>query len=289
MLLHSVLPRVTHLFDLLLPRLWLSELENRTVRQRCRFLGDKFGGVMKYIWAIGLFAAGQSSTMTGTYTGQFVMSGFMEMHMSPFKRALITRSVALLPTLAFAITYAGTNKMDALNQDLNVLQSFQLPFALIPVLYVSTRDDVMGSFVTRGVFKWVVQAVCGALLALNMLIAVLATRTTIASSFFGGAAIVLLLSLYFLFLVYLLVGPVTVQAAIDGARSPALRLALGWLARGSKASRDDADAGRYHAVARSRELAGSVGHGSVDAPLSPSAIVATRDGHSPVRPDLDEV
>ena len=33
----------------------------------------------KYVWALGLLAAGQSSTMTGTYTGQFVMSGFLDL------------------------------------------------------------------------------------------------------------------------------------------------------------------------------------------------------------------
>ena len=37
-----------------------------------------YGDSAKYIWAIGLLAAGQSSTMTGTYAGQFVMEGFLD-------------------------------------------------------------------------------------------------------------------------------------------------------------------------------------------------------------------
>ena len=37
------------------------------------FLGCRYGDVAKYIWAVGILAAGQSSTMTGTYSGQFVM------------------------------------------------------------------------------------------------------------------------------------------------------------------------------------------------------------------------
>ena len=37
------------------------------------FLGCKYGDAAKYIWAVGILAAGQSSTMTGTYSGQFVM------------------------------------------------------------------------------------------------------------------------------------------------------------------------------------------------------------------------
>lgn len=43
------------------------------------FLGRSFGPVVVIVWGLGLLAAGQSSTMTGTYTGQFVMSGFLEL------------------------------------------------------------------------------------------------------------------------------------------------------------------------------------------------------------------
>lgn len=70
-----------------------------------RYLGETFGTATKYIWAIGLLAAGQASTMTGTYTGQFVMSGFLDLHLSVWARAAITRSVALVPTLAGALPH----------------------------------------------------------------------------------------------------------------------------------------------------------------------------------------
>lgn len=162
---------------------------------------------MKYIWAIGLFAAGQSSTMTGTYTGQFVMSGFMELHVPAWMRACITRSVALVPTLAVAVVYAGTNEMDTLNQGLNVLQSVQLPFALIPVLYMSTRVDVMGpDFVLKRTFRTAVQLICGLLLVLNL--------SLVAYYLVGGLenAVLGLLTVTFClfyagFVVYLLFGP----------------------------------------------------------------------------------
>lgn len=42
-------------------------------------LAEKYGPVALYIWAVGLLAAGQSSTMTGTYAGQFVMEGFLKL------------------------------------------------------------------------------------------------------------------------------------------------------------------------------------------------------------------
>lgn len=44
-----------------------------------QYLGQTYGAAMVYIWALGLLAAGQSSTMTGTYTGQFVMQGYLHM------------------------------------------------------------------------------------------------------------------------------------------------------------------------------------------------------------------
>ena len=49
------------------------------------FLGAEFGIAAYYIWAIGILAAGQSSTMTGTYSGQFVMEGFLNLKWSRFQ------------------------------------------------------------------------------------------------------------------------------------------------------------------------------------------------------------
>lgn len=72
--------------------------------------------------------------LAGTYTGQFLMGGFLKLRVSPWTRILLTRSVAILPTLAVAIAYRDSStSLDTLNQSLNLLQSVQLPFALIPV------------------------------------------------------------------------------------------------------------------------------------------------------------
>ena len=66
------------------------------------FLGCLFGNVCTYIWAIGIFAAGQSSTMTGTYSGQFAMEGFLNLTWKRWQRVLLTRTVAVLPTFLVA-------------------------------------------------------------------------------------------------------------------------------------------------------------------------------------------
>ena len=87
-----------------------------------------------FIWALGLLAAGQTSTMTGTYSGQFVMGGFLDLKVSKWKRIAITRSAAIAPTLLVALAFRNQDtKLDSLNEWINVLQSVQLPFALIPV------------------------------------------------------------------------------------------------------------------------------------------------------------
>ncbi|KAJ6656169.1 hypothetical protein lerEdw1_004086 [Lerista edwardsae] len=108
-------------------------------------LGCYFGPACLYIWAIGILAAGQSSTMTGTYSGQFVMEGFLNLKWSRFARVVLTRSIAVTPTLLVAI-FQDVERLTGMNDFLNVLMSLQLPFALIPVLTFTSLRPVMNDF-----------------------------------------------------------------------------------------------------------------------------------------------
>ncbi|XP_053156187.1 natural resistance-associated macrophage protein 2 isoform X1 [Hemicordylus capensis] len=108
-------------------------------------LGCYFGPACLYIWAIGILAAGQSSTMTGTYSGQFVMEGFLNLKWSRFARVVLTRSIAITPTLLVAI-FQDLEHLTDMNDFLNVLMSLQLPFALIPVLTFTSLRPVMNDF-----------------------------------------------------------------------------------------------------------------------------------------------
>ena len=102
--------------------------------------------------------------------------------------------------------------MDVLNQALNVLQSIQLPFALIPVLYISTRKDVMGSvFVLQSTFRLLVQAICWMLLALNFAFVAIALGSWGMENAAGGLATLILAVLYIAFVVYLIVGPTRIH------------------------------------------------------------------------------
>lgn len=121
-----------------------------------QYLQDKYGGSFPilYIWAIGLLAAGQSSTITGTYAGQFIMGGFLNLPLKKWLRALITRSCAIIPTLLVALVFdTSEDSLDVLNEWLNVLQSIQIPFALIPLLWLVSKEEVMGFFKIGTVLK----------------------------------------------------------------------------------------------------------------------------------------
>uniref|UniRef100_A0A3Q4NBK9 Solute carrier family 11 member 2 n=1 Tax=Neolamprologus brichardi TaxID=32507 RepID=A0A3Q4NBK9_NEOBR len=115
-------------------------------------LGCFFGPAALYIWAVGILAAGQSSTMTGTYSGQFVMEGFLNLRWSRFARVLLTRTLAITPTLLVAI-FQDVQHLTGMNDFLNVLQSMQLPFALIPILTFTSLPSLMNEFANGLVFK----------------------------------------------------------------------------------------------------------------------------------------
>ncbi|XP_041636123.1 natural resistance-associated macrophage protein 2-like isoform X3 [Cheilinus undulatus] len=115
-------------------------------------LGCFFGPAALYIWAVGILAAGQSSTMTGTYSGQFVMEGFLNLRWSRFARVLLTRSIAITPTLLVAI-FQDVQHLTGMNDFLNVLQSMQLPFALIPILTFTSLPSIMNDFANGLLWK----------------------------------------------------------------------------------------------------------------------------------------
>ncbi|XP_077516041.1 solute carrier family member malvolio isoform X1 [Amblyomma americanum] len=109
------------------------------------YLGCAFGMFPLYVWAVGILAAGQSSTMTGTYSGQFIMEGFLNLPISRWLRVLITRLIAIAPTILCAV-FGDIGQLSGMNDLLNALMSLQLPFALIPTLTFTTSASFMGEF-----------------------------------------------------------------------------------------------------------------------------------------------
>ncbi|KAF6213662.1 hypothetical protein GE061_011384 [Apolygus lucorum] len=109
------------------------------------YLGCQFGSVALYIWAVGLLAAGQSSTMTGCYAGQFTMEGFLKLTWVRWKRVFLTRSIAIIPSF-FVALFASMDAFSHLNDLMNALMSIQLPFAVLPAIAFSSNPRIVGEF-----------------------------------------------------------------------------------------------------------------------------------------------
>ena len=117
-------------------------------------LQSALGNAGQIVWGVGLLASGQSSTMTGVTTGQFVMTGFLKLKLRPWQQLMLTRSIAIVPALLDGVS-ASSNQtlMDLLDQCINIFMSFQLPFAVLPLLHFTSSPRLMGRFVNA---RWMV-------------------------------------------------------------------------------------------------------------------------------------
>ena len=98
------------------------------------------------LFALALLASGQNSTLTGTLAGQIVMEGFLDIRLKPWIRRFITRGLAIFPAIICVMLYgeSGMAKLLILSQ---VILSFQLGFAVIPLILFTSNRHTMGEFV----------------------------------------------------------------------------------------------------------------------------------------------
>ena len=118
------------------------------------------------LFAVALLASGQNSSITGTLAGQVVMEGFVHMRVKPWLRRLITRSLAIVPTLiVVAFTgEQGTEKLLILSQ---VVLSVQLSFAVIPLVQFTGSRAKMGEFVNKRWMQWLAWSTAALIVVLN--------------------------------------------------------------------------------------------------------------------------
>ncbi|XP_030545139.2 metal transporter Nramp5-like [Rhodamnia argentea] len=114
-----------------------------TLNSASFLLKNVLGRAGSTIYAIALLASGQSSTITGTYAGQYIMQGFLELKMKKWKRNLVTRCIAIMPSLIIS-TIGGSSGASRLIIIASMILSFELPFALIPLLKFSSSATKMG-------------------------------------------------------------------------------------------------------------------------------------------------
>eukprot|EP00249_Psilotum_nudum_P004427 c17950_g1_i2 orf=488-2176(-) len=113
------------------------------LNQASFLLKNVLGRWSSTLFGIALLASGQSSTITGTYAGQYVMQGFLNLRFVPWVRNLLTRSVAIIPSLVVSII-GGSSGAGELIIISSMILSFELPFALIPLLKFTSSSTKMG-------------------------------------------------------------------------------------------------------------------------------------------------
>jgi manganese transport protein len=118
------------------------------------------------LFAVALISAGQSSTLTGTLAGQIVMEGFLHIRIRPVLRRLLTRSIAIIPAL-LVIAIKGEQGSYGLLILSQVILSLQLPFAVIPLIQITSDRTQMGDFANKLWVKYLAWATAIMILGLN--------------------------------------------------------------------------------------------------------------------------
>ncbi|MCI1953429.1 Nramp family divalent metal transporter [Ligilactobacillus acidipiscis] len=132
-------------------------------------VGSIASPVLSMLFAVALLASGQSSTITGTLSGQIIMEGFINLRMPLWAQRLITRLISVAPVLWFAFYYHGNEaKIESLLTSSQVFLSIALPFAIIPLVLFTSSKKIMGEFKIKTWVKWLAWIATVILVALNI-------------------------------------------------------------------------------------------------------------------------
>jgi len=118
------------------------------------------------LFACALLCSGQNSTLTGTLAGQIVMEGFLDLRLKPWLRRLITRSLAIIPA-ALVIGIMGEGHVTSLLILSQVILSFQLPFAVVPLIQFTGDRSKMGEFTNSRLTAILGWTMAAAIIVLN--------------------------------------------------------------------------------------------------------------------------
>ena len=142
-----------------------------TIEQAHRTLEPLLGGAASAVFAISLIASGLSSSSVGTMAGQVIMGGFLHRRIPVWIRRLVT----VFPPMIIIMLGLEPTRTLVLSQ---VVLSFGLPFAIVPLVMFTSRREIMGELVNRRTTTAAAILVAGLVTALNLFL--------IAQIFLGG-------------------------------------------------------------------------------------------------------
>lgn len=132
-----------------------------SIEEAHQTLEPLLGSASSWIFAVSLLASGLSSSAVGTMSGQVIMQGFLKRHIAPWLRRLVT----MLPSLIVIAIGLDPTRTLVLSQ---VLLSFGLPFAVIPLVMFTARKDLMGVLVNHRITTIIASLVATLIVALNL-------------------------------------------------------------------------------------------------------------------------
>lgn len=142
-----------------------------TIEEAHRTLQPLLGSAASWIFAVSLLASGLSSSSVGTMAGQVIMQGFLHFHIPAWIRRLVT----MLPSLLVIFIGLDPTRTLVISQ---VVLSFGLPFAIIPLIMFTNRRDIMGELVNRRITTVAASLAAVLIIALNLFL--------LYQVFFGG-------------------------------------------------------------------------------------------------------
>ncbi|HEY5695305.1 MAG TPA: Nramp family divalent metal transporter [Candidatus Saccharimonadales bacterium] len=123
-------------------------------------------GLASVLFGVALLASGQNSTVTATLAGQIILEGFMHIKLKPWVRRLITRSLAIVLAVIIALLFGGSG-LSRLLIFSQIILSMQLPFAVLPLIYITSSKRHMGQFANKTWLKIIVGAITCTIVCLN--------------------------------------------------------------------------------------------------------------------------
>ena len=125
------------------------------------------GAIAPMLFGVALLCCGLNATVTATMSGQIVMEGFIAIRISPVLRRLVTRLIAIVPAMAVILLYGSeeTGQLLILSQ---VVLSFQLPFAIVPLVMFTASRAKMGDLVAPRWLTGVCAVIAITIIALNL-------------------------------------------------------------------------------------------------------------------------
>jgi manganese transport protein len=130
-------------------------------------------GLASGMFAVGLLCAGQSATISGTLAGQIVMEGFVNIRLPPLLRRAVTRGLAIIPAIA-VLAVAGDDGLMPLLIGSQIILSLQLPFAVVPLIRLTSSVAIMGRHANSRWIRWLAGICAAGIVTANV---ALVTRT----------------------------------------------------------------------------------------------------------------